>query len=109
MGWGGLRGGRGLWHVAFGVMISAAAPGDTALHCTLQGRAVRRGGGGSVTPTQGRSLLHGQDMGKTQNSTIYWRLAVDDGWLFLAAVLNKKKSLKDSLGGGGGVGMTPWV
>ena len=46
-------------------------------------------------PSRGRSLLHGQDMGETQNHRIVeqW-LAVGGGWWFvvLGAVLNKNKA-----------------
>ena len=94
------------------------------------GRAVLKGGrkrvrnAGRSEPSQGRSLLHGQDMGKTQDhrSIIEQLLAVGSGWwlvavsgwrlavggpggLSLMAVLRKKNFLKDSPWGRGGGGL----
>ena len=68
-------------------------------------RAVLKGAGGGVEEgnesSQGRSLLRGQDMGKTENRRNGveqwlavgggWRLAVG-GWWSLGAVLNEKRT-----------------
>ena len=53
-------------------------------------------------PSQRRSLLHGQDMGKTQDhrNIIEQWLAVGGGWRSLWAVLNKKKRVLSAMSTG---------
>ena len=88
------------WRKGHHLQTTPPPPPSTVTRAVLK----EKQGWGVVTPTgtnvRGRSLLHGQDMGKTQDHRNHierwlavggwWRLAVG-GWRSMGAVLNKKK------------------